>query len=551
MILSQIFLFIIFSLVSILSFSGLGQLINKNKSEDLLNNFFFGLIVVSFIITLIHFFYKINLFVSAIIVIAGLLINLRHIFFSRTKINNNYLTYILIFIILIPIYISQKYHEDFGYYHLPYIINVINEKIIFGLANINRAFVHNSLWLNIMPVFYFKDNYNFVTLPTFLIYVIFIIFSINQIINQHKQKMSSLFLIITIFYLILKFTRLSEFGNDIPSLIFSSLALYNFFRFLEETDLDKKKDYFFKNFCFTSFAILIKFSAIPVILPTIYLFLKNHKILIHEIFKKNFIFIYFLGILFFIQQFIYTGCFIFPSSISCLNVSWFDQNFLDSKYKLELVNKGYFATAKDTLSEQEYLSNYKWLSYWFERNLIGFSEHIGTMAIPIIIFLLFLKKEKNQNLIKHSKTVFFPFFIIIGFVFWLEFSPVYRFGIIYFLSTIFLLSFLFYEKKIFSKRIFLSFITIFLIFNLTKNIDRLSNEKRIYIGIKKIQNFSMLNTLYDENEIQIFQPDINSNAKKGNGWQGRLCWDIDFICTKNKVIIEKKNSYLFVKRSDN
>ena len=173
------------------------------------------------------------------------------------------------------------------------------------------------------------------------------------------------------------------------------------------------------------------------------------------------------------------------------------------------------------------------------------------MAIPIIIFLLFLKKEKNQNLIKHSKTGFFPFFIIIGFVFWLEFSPVYRFGIIYFLSTIFLLSFLFYEKKIFSKRIFLSFITIFLIFNLTKNIDRLSNEKRIFIGIKKIQNFSMLNTLYDKNEIQIFQPDINSNAKKGNGWQGRLCWDIDFICTKNKVIIEKKNSYLFVKRSDN
>ena len=46
--------------------------------------------------------------------------------------------------------ISQKYNEDFGYYHLPYIVNFVNEKIIFGLANSNKAFVHNSIWLNFL-----------------------------------------------------------------------------------------------------------------------------------------------------------------------------------------------------------------------------------------------------------------------------------------------------------------------------------------------------------------------------------------------------------------
>ena len=40
---------------------------------------------------------------------------------------------------------------------------------------------------------------------------------------------------------------------------------------------------------------------------------------------------------------------------------------------------------------------------------------------------------------------------------------------------------------------------------------------------------------------------MRANAEKGNGWQGRLCWDIEFICTKNKVIIEKKSNYLFIK----
>ena len=74
--------------------------------------------------------------------------------------------YLFIFV-LIPIYISQKYHEDFGYYHLPYIINLINEKIIFGLANEIIHLFMNSIWITQYPInFYFKDNFNYVSVPT-------------------------------------------------------------------------------------------------------------------------------------------------------------------------------------------------------------------------------------------------------------------------------------------------------------------------------------------------------------------------------------------------
>ena len=241
MILVQIFFFIIISSLSILSIAGLGQLINKNKNNEFILNFFFGLIVLSFLITLIHFFVKISLIVTILILISGLLIISKNFLTNKIKLNDDYILYLIIFLILIPLYISQKYHEDFGYYHLPYVINVINEKIIFGLANINDAFVHNSLWLNILPFFYIEDNYNLIMTPTFLIYIMFIIFSINQIIKRRDQKISSFFLTVATFYLILKFTRLSEFGNDIPSMIFSSLGIYYFFRFLEEIDLKKKK----------------------------------------------------------------------------------------------------------------------------------------------------------------------------------------------------------------------------------------------------------------------------------------------------------------------
>ena len=41
------------------------------------------------------------------------------------------------------------------------------KKIIFGMANFNSAFLHNSIWLNLMSLFNLGNNFNFLTLPTF------------------------------------------------------------------------------------------------------------------------------------------------------------------------------------------------------------------------------------------------------------------------------------------------------------------------------------------------------------------------------------------------
>ena len=72
-------------------------------------------------------------------------------------------------------FISQKYHEDFGYYHLPYALSFIEEKIVFGFANIDKPFVYNSIWLNLYPVFFYEDkNFDFLTLPSFILYLTFI-----------------------------------------------------------------------------------------------------------------------------------------------------------------------------------------------------------------------------------------------------------------------------------------------------------------------------------------------------------------------------------------
>ena len=215
---------------------------------------------------------------------------------------------------------------------------------------------------------------------------------------------------------------------------------------------------------------------------------------------------------------------------------------------MELVNKSYFGAAKEILSEKEYLRNFTWIPFWFKRSYPGILEHLLTMSLPLILFLLFLKK-KTQVSQKFNDLKYFIFFTIFGFLFWLNFSPVYRFGIIYFLSLIFLITFFIYEKKIFSEKIFVIFLSLFLFFNFSKNINRVNNEDQIFFGIKKIDNNYILNPKNNINMISTFQPDINANAAKGNGWQGRLCWDIKFICTKNKISIRKRYNYYIIEKS--
>ena len=95
--------------------------------------------------------------------------------------------------VLRNVFFSQKYHEDFGYYHLPYLIALVEHKLIFGLANTNWAFIHNSLWLNVLSIHFLPEkNFNFVTLSTFLLYVCFVVFSafldINSPVSSYSYK---------------------------------------------------------------------------------------------------------------------------------------------------------------------------------------------------------------------------------------------------------------------------------------------------------------------------------------------------------------------------
>ena len=223
---------------------------------------------------------RIDLYVVSLVFAFGFYNAIKKFKLFKHNFKKNFI-YLIIFLIFVPIFLSQKYHEDFGYYHLPYVINFFNEKIIFGMANFNSAFLHNSIWLNLMSLFNLGNNFNFLTLPTFLIYVFFIIFSLKNIFDNKNYKISNYFLIVSIFYLMLKFTRISEYGTDLPATIFSLLSVFYFLRYFELTDINLKFSFLF-NIKFYYFFILIKYSCIPLLILVIFIFFKDFKYLKRE-----------------------------------------------------------------------------------------------------------------------------------------------------------------------------------------------------------------------------------------------------------------------------
>ena len=549
MIILELIIFLVSIAVFSISISGYGSLLSLSIKTNFFLNIFIGFVIITFITTLIHFFFKIDLIISQIILILGLII-----FFNKKNIkllklyNLINISYLIIVFCLIPMFFSQKYHEDFGYYHLPYALSFIEEKIIFGFANIDKSYVYNSIWLNISSLFFLNDkNFNFLTLPSFILFLSFILFSINQIISKKKISLSDFYLVTLIFYLVLKFTRISEFGVDLPAIIFSVLGIYYFFNFLETNLIEEKKTYFFLTLIFSIFAILIKFSTLPIILLSLYLYFKHFKDLKFYLLDLKFLFIFILSTIFFIQQYIYTGCFIFPTNYTCLDVSWFNPDYLNLSKDLELLNKSYYL-ARDIYLPEDYLSNFTWFSFWIKRSFTEILEHLMTMIFPLLLFILVLKKRKKNYLVLQNKLTLY-IFIFLSLLFWLNYSPVFRFATHIFITLVFLFFSSILILKEFSKKKFLIFISIFLIFNFSKNILRISNTENLFLGIQKIENDYILNNTISNKYANIYYPDVKKNKK--NGWQGRLCWNTPFICSKNKLNVSKKKGYLVVKKLKN
>jgi len=177
-------LFFITSFIILLSTLGYGIIIGKFLKIQSLNLGLIGLLglfLLSILSSYSHIIISHNYFHNIIILIIGLFIIINYL----SKNYFNYKKILFIFLLLFIALIISKTNEDFPYYHLPNSLQFAQQKLQFGLGNLNHGFKHISsifmlMSLTYLPVFdyYLFNLINFLFLVFFIFFILYEIFSI-------------------------------------------------------------------------------------------------------------------------------------------------------------------------------------------------------------------------------------------------------------------------------------------------------------------------------------------------------------------------------------
>ena len=311
--------------------------------------------------------------------------------------------------------LMHKTHDDFFYYHFPYIISLIELKKIFGLGNLEHGFRTPS------SIFYFNSLFYLPILQKSLINsgaIYFMIFSniflIQKVFNQLKNKKFDFILIISLLSLLFIntiFYRLAEHGTDRSALILIFiLAIY----YLEGTNRKLSKinfiQYYRKILVIVLLIVSLKSFYLIYTIFIFILFFEFRKILCKENFYKKIFFermsYYFLigTTIFIFTIFSNTGCLIYPASFSCIeSFSWSipKKEVIEMKTWYELWSKAGASPTYRINDVEFYLSGLNWFPNWLQNHFFNkISDFLLSLILIVLVSSIFLIKFKKVKIPK-------------------------------------------------------------------------------------------------------------------------------------------------------
>ena len=507
------FILLTYYWIIIFSIIGYGILFNKFFYKFLEKDIGFIGIYGIFILILISYissfiFPHTELFNSILI-----LIGLINFFINKNKeiIQSNIKNLLIVFIILIVFIFANKQHDDFPYYHFPYIHLLTEYSNMLGIGNFNHGFrTHSSIfYLSSLFNLPFSNFFLLHLSPVFFMGFANIIFYNKILLNlKHKKPSNILYLsLLSLIFVNVFFYRLAEHGTDRTAMILIMIVVIELLHLINNNTNQNKNEFLKLPILITLIISLKTFYALYVLLsiPVIIFFIKK-KISLTLFFKSTITYLC-ISVLFLLLtvNFFNSGCLLYPIKILCFeSFSW-----AIPLGEVDLMNLWYQQWAKAGANPnfrvenpEVYIQGFNWFNNWFNQYFFNkVSDFLaGLVFLSLFVFLVFFSKES----IKIKKTQYLLTYIIIIFLTlqWFYLLPALRYGGYHLIALIFFIPLSIYlskysvNTKLFKKKVyFLILLTVFIF--LSRNITRLNQEYHVY-------NYNIFNNAYYRSVEQNF-----------------------------------------------
>ena len=507
------FILLTYYWIIIFSIIGYGILFNKFFYKSLEKDIGFIGIYGIFILILISYissfiFPHTELFNSILI-----LIGLINFFINKNKeiIQSNIKNLLIVFIILIVFIFANKQHDDFPYYHFPYIHLLTEYSNMLGIGNFNHGFrTHSSIfYLSSLFNLPFSNFFLLHLSPVFFMGFANIIFYNKILLNLKHQKPSNILYLslLSLIFVNVFFYRLAEHGTDRTAMILIMIVVIELLHLINNNTNQNKNEFLKLPILITLIISLKTFYALYVLLsiPVIIFFIKK-KISLTLFFKSTITYLC-ISVLFLLLtvNFFNSGCLLYPIKILCFeSFSW-----AIPLGEVDLMNLWYQQWAKAGANPnfrvenpEVYIQGFNWFNNWFNQYFFNkVSDFLaGLVFLSLFVFLVFFSKES----IKIKKTQYLLTYIIIIFLTlqWFYLLPALRYGGYHLIALIFFIPLSIYlskysvNTKLFKKKVyFLILLTVFIF--LSRNITRLNQEYHVY-------NYNIFNNAYYRSVEQNF-----------------------------------------------
>jgi hypothetical protein len=301
--------------------------------------------------------------------------------------------FLLIILFISSLFISKN-HEDFPYYHLPYMIHVVENKLQFGIGLFNIAFRTPSSLFYLQSTFYFPYINFYLFHSASLIILIFAnIFFVDYFTDKKNFLFTRILASISFVFINITFARIGAFGTDRAGQIISFVIIILLLDYLNRKDtfIDKVKIIIILIF----YIITIKSYFFPYLLILPLLLIAKFEVakkILYD-FRIVFLLTLFFFIFLFINFSIY-GCLLYPIKYTCFNnFAWSAGSSSAAEHYsnwYELWAKA-GATPNYRIDEPEkYIQFLNWVPNWFDNYFIGKGLDVTLTISFLTIFYLYL-----------------------------------------------------------------------------------------------------------------------------------------------------------------